>query len=48
MEAQELAMAMKMSEGDIDDEVEDVKIISIEEFLAFVKEKIPALFKTLL
>ena len=41
-------MAMKMSEGDIDDEVEDVKIISIEEFLAFVKEKIPALFKTLL
>jgi hypothetical protein len=39
---------MKMSEGNIDDQVEEVIIISIDEFMAIIKEKIPALFKTLL
>lgn len=37
-----------MSEGNIDDQVEEVIIISIDEFMAIIKEKIPALFKTLL
>lgn len=41
-------MAIKLSEGNIDDKVEQVSIISIEEFTAIVKARIPVLFKLLL